>query len=167
VLPEIELVSLGDLRPDPDNARLHNARNIAMIEDSLQEVGFARSGVIDEDNIILAGNGVTEAAGNVFGDVEAVVVSVDGNTPVYIRRTGLTAAQKKALAYYDNRTNELSRWNTDQLKADAEDGFDLKKLFYDEELKRLMNEGELKREQDEDRKPRESGRTCPACGYEF
>ena len=54
--------TLADLIPDPRNAREHNPRNIGMIVDSLHQVGAARSIVIDENNVILAGNGVVEAA---------------------------------------------------------------------------------------------------------
>lgn len=51
-----EITHLGDLRPDPRNARKHNPRNIGMIEAALHEVGAARSIVIDEEGTILAGN---------------------------------------------------------------------------------------------------------------
>jgi len=53
---------IGQLKPDPRNARKHNPRNIGMIEAALHEVGAARSIVIDEDGVVLAGNGVVEAA---------------------------------------------------------------------------------------------------------
>jgi hypothetical protein len=39
---------LRDLKPDPQNARKHTSRNVAMVVDALQEVGAARSIVIDE-----------------------------------------------------------------------------------------------------------------------
>ena len=50
------------LVPDPENARKHNPKNIGVIVESLHAVGAARSIVIDEDNRILAGNGVIEAS---------------------------------------------------------------------------------------------------------
>ena len=53
---------IKDLTPDPENRRAHNPRNLGMVVDALHAVGAARSIVIDEDNVILAGNGVTEAA---------------------------------------------------------------------------------------------------------
>ncbi len=54
--------SIADLKPDSRNARKHNQRNLNMIVDALHKVGAARSIVIDEDGVILAGNGVVEAA---------------------------------------------------------------------------------------------------------
>ena len=39
---------LTDLVPDPQNRRTHTAKNLAMVVDALQQVGAARSIVIDE-----------------------------------------------------------------------------------------------------------------------
>ena len=55
--------STSDLQPDAKNRRAHNARNIGMLSDALRDVGAARSIVIDEHDVILAGNGDIEAAG--------------------------------------------------------------------------------------------------------
>jgi DNA modification methylase len=114
-------ISLGALKPDAENARKHNPRNMSVIEDSLQKVGFARSIVIDEDNVILAGNGVAEAAGNV-GMERVRVIEANGDEVIAVRRRGLTAGQKKALALADNRANELSTWDTDVLASLHERG---------------------------------------------
>jgi hypothetical protein len=42
----VEIIGLSDLKPDPQNARKHTPRNVAMVADALQEVGAARSIVI-------------------------------------------------------------------------------------------------------------------------
>ena len=68
---------IKDLVPDPANRRAHNPRNIGMVVDALQQVGAARSIVIDEDNVILAGNGVTEAAAEA-GITRVRVIEADG-----------------------------------------------------------------------------------------
>src|SRR6188768_191036 len=80
---------IKDLVADPQNRRLHNPRNIGMVVDALQQVGAARSIVIDEDNVILAGNGVTEAAAEA-GITKVRVIDVAGDELVAVRRTGLT-----------------------------------------------------------------------------
>ncbi len=103
-----------------------------MIEKSLQEVGAARSIVIDEDNNILAGNGMVEAAGNA-GIEKLRIVETDGNEIVAVCRRGLTADQKKKLALYDNRTAELADWDVDVLKDFSLDT-DLSGLFTKKEL---------------------------------
>lgn len=86
-----------------------------MIAKSLQEVGAARSIVIDEHGVVLAGNGTVEGA-QAAGIQKIKVVDVDGDTLVAVRRTGLTDAQKRRLALFDNRTSELAEWDADQLQ---------------------------------------------------
>jgi hypothetical protein len=124
---------IKDLRPDPKNARTHTPRNIGMIADSLQEVGAARSIVIDEDDIVLAGNGTLEGAAQA-GITKVRVVDASGDELIAVRRRGLTPEQKTRLALADNRTNELSDWNPDALKDLQASGADLSNLFTAEEL---------------------------------
>ncbi len=127
--------TLADLKPDPRNARRHNPRNIGMIEKALNEVGAARSIVIDEDNVILAGNGVVEAAAQ--AGIERVrVVEADGNEIIAVKRSNLTPEQKQKLAIYDNRTAELAEWDTDVLGELAAE-IDLGEMFSDVELAKL------------------------------
>jgi DNA modification methylase len=121
---------IGELTPDPVNRRSHNPRNIGMVVDALQTVGAARSIVIDEDNVILAGNGVVEAAGEA-GITRVRVVEADGQEIIAVRRTGLSAAQKRHLAIADNRGAELATWNVEQLAADLKNGEDLSAFFYE------------------------------------
>lgn len=109
-----------------------------MVVDALQQVGAARSIVIDENNVVLAGNGVTEAAAEA-GITKVQVVDVDGETLVAVRRKGLTAEQKRALAIYDNRTAELAEWNAEQLKADVDAGLSLQPWFSEKEAAKLLD----------------------------
>ncbi|OQB25738.1 MAG: DNA adenine methyltransferase YhdJ [Chloroflexi bacterium ADurb.Bin180] len=124
---------IGQLKPDPRNARKHNPRNVGMIEKALGEVGAARSIVIDENNVVLAGNGVLEAAGNA-GIERVQVVDADGETIVAVRRKGLTPEQKAKLALYDNRTAELAEWDTEVL-ADIGKDIDLGEMWTADELR--------------------------------
>ncbi len=128
---------LADLKPDPHNRRTHGARNVAMIAASLQDVGAARSIVIDEDNVILAGNGVAAAAA-AAGITKLRVIKAAGDELIAVRRTGLTDQQKRALALYDNRTAELAEWSVEQLQADLAGGEDLGQFFTPDELKTLL-----------------------------
>jgi hypothetical protein len=161
-----EVIHISDLRPETPNARVHTPRNIGMITDSLQEVGAARSIVIDEDNVVLAGNGVVEGASQV--DMTKVrVVEADGSELIAVRRRGLTDAQKRRLALYDNRTSELSDWDPQvlaQLRADDM----LTGLFSEDELKRILAEADAPdgfRQLDESTV--ETNTKCPKCGYEW
>lgn len=132
-----ELTHIRELTPDPKNRRAHNPRNIGMVVDALHAVGAARSIVIDEDGVILAGNGVVEAAGEA-GITRLRVVEADGQEIVAVRRTGLSEAQKRHLAMTDNRAAELAEWDTTQLWADQEAGLDLKPWFSAAELKNVF-----------------------------
>lgn len=132
--------TLGDLTPDPANRRSHNPRNLGMLADALRVVGASRSIVIDEAGVILAGNGVVEAA-SAAGLTKLQIVDADGDTVIAVRRRGLTAAQKRQLAIYDNRTAELAEWNVEQLAADLQNGEDLTAFFLPDELATLLNTG--------------------------
>jgi hypothetical protein len=130
---------IGDLKPDRRNARKHNPRNIGMIASAMQEVGAARSIVIDEDGNILAGNGTVEAAAQV-GIERVQVVDVDGETIVAVRRVGLSAEAKQRLALYDNRTAELADWDTEVIADMVAEGENLDGLFYENELALLTGD---------------------------
>jgi DNA modification methylase len=139
----VEPGHIKDLIPDPANRRSHNPRNLGMLVDALQKVGVSRSIVVDEDGVILAGNGVVEAASEA-GLTKLQIVEADGETLVAVRRRGLTPSQKRDLAIYDNRTAELAEWNIEQLAADLQNGEDLSAFFFDEELKTLLGSNGVK-----------------------
>jgi ParB-like chromosome segregation protein Spo0J len=159
-------VTLADLKPDPANARKHNPRNVGMIEKALGEVGAARSIVIDEDGVILAGNATVEAAANA-GMERVQVVDADGETIVAVRRTGLTPEQKTKLALYDNRTAELAEWDAEVL-ADIGNVVDIGDLFTPVELGMI---GDLSAvtfpEIDESIADSVEYLTCPKCGHKW
>ena len=133
-------LSVADLVPDPKNRRKRTARNVDMIVASLRDVGAARSIVIDEGNQVLAGNGLVEAAAQA-NITKLQVVDVDGDTIVAVRRRGLSDAQKRDLAIYDNRTAELAEWDLPQLAADLANGDDLTPFFFEKEIETLLHPG--------------------------
>jgi ParB-like chromosome segregation protein Spo0J len=133
----VTAVNLRDLTMDSENRRVHNSRNIGMIADSLQAVGAARSIVIDEDGVVLAGNATIAAAAEA-GIEQVRIVETSGRELVAVRRCGLTADQKRALSLADNRSAELATWNLDQLRADGEAGLDLASFFAPVELADLL-----------------------------
>ncbi len=109
-----------------------------MIEAALREVGAARSIVVDEDGVILAGNATMEAAA--AAGIERVhVVDVDGETIVAVRRSGLTPEQKIKLALFDNRTTDLSTWSPEVLQSFIDDGTDLEQFWFPDELSILLD----------------------------
>ena len=163
---EKEVDHIRDLIPDPQNARKHNSRNIGMVAESLQEVGAARSIVIDENNVVLAGNGVVEAAAQV-GITTVRVVEASGNEIVAVRRSNLNETAKKRLALFDNRAAELAEWDTDVLgELKADDAKILEGLWSNEELERVLNppaEFSPAPQAAQSKSPV----TCPNCGQSF
>lgn len=134
-------IKISDLRFDPENARVRTAKGETMIQESLQQVGAARSIVIDENGTILAGNGTVEAAGQVGID-NVVIVEASGDEIIAVRRKGLTDEQKKKLAYYDNRTGDEAEWDMEQVARDLLGGYDfLDELFDDIQVPEPEKEG--------------------------
>jgi hypothetical protein len=134
-----DLVPIEFLKPDPENRRTHPDRNVEMVSSSLQEVGAARSIVIDEGDVILAGNGVTRAAIKA-GITNVRVIEADGTELIAVRRRGLTTEQKRQLSMFDNRTAELAAWDFTQLSADREAGLDLRPFWTDAEEAMLLGQ---------------------------
>jgi ParB-like chromosome segregation protein Spo0J len=128
-----DVVHIADLIPDANNPRKHNPKNIGMISDSLRDVGAGRSIVIDENNEIVAGNGLVEAAAEA-GITKVQVVEADGNTIIAVRRTNLTPDQKRRLAIFDNRTAELAEWDIDVLRDFEKDGQSLEPFEFGGEV---------------------------------
>ena len=165
------LQTIADLTPDPGNARKHNPRNLGMIINALHEVGAARSIVIDENGVILAGNGVVEAAADA-GIERVQVVDADGETIIAVRRSGLTENQKTRLALLDNRTAELADWDAEAIAADLEAGVELGDLFDADEMNKLLEgaaDGLLDdgKEYDESVENEVEYIICPQCGHKW
>jgi hypothetical protein len=108
-----------------------------MLVDALGQVGAARSIVIDEDNVIRAGNGLVEAAAEA-GITKLQIVEADGQTVIAVRRRNLTPEQKRALAMFDNRTGELAEWDGTQLADDRAHGLELSPFFDENELRKHL-----------------------------
>lgn len=134
-------LALNELKPDQQNRRQRTDRGAAMLVDALQDVGAARSIVIDEQNDVLAGNGVVEAAAKVGID-KVRVIETDGDEIIAVRRRNLTPDQKRRLAIYDNRTSELAEWDLEQLRADDAAGLDLEAFFERDELDDMLDAGD-------------------------
>jgi hypothetical protein len=160
--------NLKDLKNDPNNARKHNPRNLAMIRTSMERVGAARSIVIDEQGIIRAGEGAVHAARKV--GMKLRIVDADGRTLIAVRRRDLTDAQKTELALYDNRTAELADWDAGVLWLQTQNGsWDIQPFFNDEELKILLMPDESGQAQEVSPSLADLVKivTCPKCGEQF
>jgi hypothetical protein len=165
-MTEVTTLPIEALKKDGRNARKHTKRNMEMIAASIKEVGAARSGVVDEEDTILAGNGTFEAL-QAAGIKTVKVVETDGTEWVVVKRKGLTDEQKRIVALADNRAGELAEWDAPLLAAQ---GIDLAPWFNEAELFAL-NPRDKEAAAPEDFK--EYGDDiatefcCPKCGYEW
>ncbi|MCP4181430.1 MAG: site-specific DNA-methyltransferase [bacterium] len=106
------------IKLDPKNARLHNDKNKSQIKKSLEDLGAGRSIVIDNEDYVIAGNGVFEQAENL--GIKTKIIETDGSELVVIKRTDLNYkdTKRRNLAIADNTTGETSEWNFEELTSD-------------------------------------------------
>jgi ParB-like chromosome segregation protein Spo0J len=117
-----------ELHNDPANVRKHGEQNLAAIKASLARFGQQKPIVVNQDGVVIAGNGTLMAARALgWQTIKAV-------------RTNLAGSEATAFAIADNRTAELAEWDDaalqQQLAAIAIDdeellaatGFDEKEL---------------------------------------
>jgi ParB-like chromosome segregation protein Spo0J len=95
------IVPISSVRQDPDNARKHNEKNLAVIKQSLSQHGQQTPIVVDKDGVILKGNGTYQAA-VALGAERIAVVRYDGPAG-------------RLYAMDDNRAGELAEWDWEKL----------------------------------------------------
>lgn len=119
---------LSELRRPERNVRMHTDKQIKEFRRSVDMFGQIRPIVVDEQGVILAGNGLYETLLS-MGKTEADCYVV----------TGLTEAQKKKLMLADNRVYSLGVDDLDALDAFvAELKDDLDIPGFDEDLLEAM-----------------------------
>lgn len=122
---KLETIKLTNLTPDPNNARQHDEKNLKAIEGSLSQFGQRKPIVIDQANVIVAGNGTVEAAKRLgWTEIQAVRVPADWD-----------ADRIKAFALADNRSAELANWNPEVLTSQLVEleavGFDVAEFGFE------------------------------------
>lgn len=119
---------LYDLKHPEKNVRIHSEQQIRELKRSLEKFGQTRALVVDENNVILIGNGLYEAMVS-LGYQEA---------SVYVK-TELSENDKKKLMIADNKTYALGIDNLDTLNEFLEElQGDLDIPGYDEEILQQM-----------------------------
>ena len=160
--------SINSLKADHKNARKRTDRSAALIKESIDRYGAARSIVIDEDNRILAGNGTVEGA-KAAGIENVRIIETDGDEIIAIRRTGLSEDEKVGLALADNRTSDLSEWDQEMLTR-LSDEHDITAWFNNDDLAGILEsetEAIAPEDFDEVDDDIETEHRCPSCGYEW
>lgn len=109
-----EVIEQRDLILDKKNSRKHNQKNLTVIKKSLDSCGAGRSILLDEENNVLAGNGVLTANA---GRMKVRVIEADGSEIIAVKRSNLTDEQKEKLKLFDNYAGDLSKFDWDELKV--------------------------------------------------
>ncbi len=102
-----------NIKMDARNARKHSKDNKSQIKKSVDELGAGRSIVIDNDNEIIAGNGLFEQ----WGDRPTKIIETTGDELIVVKRTDLNTddEKRKALAIADNKTGDSSEFDDEVL----------------------------------------------------
>lgn len=130
---EITTMKLTDLVKPEKNVRIHTEQQLAEFQRSVKMFGQIRPIVIDEKNVILAGNGLYDT-----------LIAMGKETAEVYRYDNLTENQKKKLMIADNKIFSLGIENLETLNSFLEDlQGDLDIPGFDEEiLKQMVSEAE-------------------------
>lgn len=113
-----EARKITELIPYVANNRVHSDEQVTRIASSIKEFGFNQPIVIDEDSVVLVGHGRLLAAQKLGLD----------KVPVFVVR-GLSEAKKKAYRILDNKLQNDSSWDYQNLELElaqlTELGFEL------------------------------------------
>ncbi len=107
---KVEVLPIDAIKLDEKNAREHPDENKASIRRSLDRFGAGRSGVIDGNNVVRAGNGTVEQAREA-GFKEVLVVEPAPGQLVMVRKPEWTDAQAVGYGIMDNRSTDQSHFN--------------------------------------------------------
>lgn len=162
---KIEQILISDLSHDPANLRKHSERNLAAIVASLRKFGQQHPIIINDQNIVLAGNGRLEAAKRLGWEKVAAV------------RSTLKGSEATAFSIADNRTSELAEWDetalAETLRALQSEDFEIEAAgFNDDEIAQLVEGIEVPNFEpgtidDQGRLDEKAKVTCPECQHEF
>ncbi len=134
---------IHQLLTDPANVRKHPTKNLDAIKGSLTRWGQQKPIVVNSSNIIIAGNGVFEAAKDL------------GWKSIVVVETELQESEATAFAIADNRIAEMSAWDEDALtrqlqSLDAENSeLAAATGFTEDEILKLINDLEADEVSDE------------------
>ena len=100
----VEQIPISALKPYPEHARTHSKKQIAKLSRSISRFGIVAPILVDENNLIIAGHAVVEAAKALgLGEVPA------------LRVEHLSEVEKRALRLALNRLAEDAEWDRARL----------------------------------------------------
>ncbi|MDO8432184.1 MAG: DNA methyltransferase [Candidatus Binatus sp.] len=106
---DIEVLTIGSLKPYARNPRTHSDKQINQIARSIRQFGFTNPILIDPELGVIAGHGRIEAA-KLLGISEVPTIRLDH----------MTEAQKRAYVIADNRLAENAGWDRELLALELQ-----------------------------------------------
>lgn len=131
---------------DARNYRKHNDKNKELINKSLAECGAGRSILIDNEDEIIAGNGVYEQAKAL--NIPVKIIETNGNELIAVKRTDLNTQdeKRKRLAVMDNSSSDSSENDVVLLQEDfsatelLDMGVEIPDITVEEEQKEVVED---------------------------
>lgn len=122
-MSETKVIDIKELKFDEHNFNRHNDEGMSLLEKSIKENGLGRSILLDKDNNIVGGNGVTEKAIE-LGKTKVRIIETDGTELIAVKRTDLTldSEQGRKMALADNSVAHANlEWNEEELQKAQDD----------------------------------------------
>lgn len=140
---EFSVYSPAQLKPWPNNPRVHSEVQLKKLERNVRTLGFINPIIVDEKGVVLAGHARLEVALRIKM-MEVPVITV----------RGLSKTQKAAYVIADNRMTDLSAFDPEKLRIEIdtilEDGdFDVELTGFDTVDIDLMIHGDEPPEEDD------------------
>lgn len=110
---KVQNVSIDSIKPYENNPR-NNDGGVDAVANSIKEFGWQQPIVVDKDNVIIVGHTRYKAAKKLGMDKVPVVVA-----------SNLSDEQVKAYRLADNKTGELTDWDTSLLDDELDDILDI------------------------------------------
>lgn len=137
---KIEKIKIEEIIPYANNAKLHPRKQIDQIKQSIQEFGFNDPLAIDEDNVVIEGNGRLLALKELgYTEVEC------------IRLTGLSEEQKKAYILIHNKLTMNTGFDLEILKNELSEIEYINMEDFDFDIDFSIEEDEFEDIDDEDK----------------
>lgn len=116
-MAQTEKGNIRQLIPDDKNFNKHSEYGMSLLEKSVGKFGMGRSILVDKNNRIIAGNGITETAG-AAGIEDVRFIDTDGTEIIAVRRNDidLDTPQGREMALADNATNKANlKWDKEAI----------------------------------------------------
>ncbi len=156
---KIEKISIDEIKPYENNAKLHPPEQIEQIKKSISEFGNNDPIAVDENNVIIEGHGRYEALKQLgFDKIEV------------IRLSHLNEQRKKAYILAHNKLTMNTGFDFDVLNLELEDivDFDMSDFGFTIDLpensQTILEGKELNTEDFNDEKFKHE---CPRCGFRW